>query len=307
MKSTMILFPGQGSQSVAMLADVYQQYPQIKLTFEEANDVLNMDLWKFVMEGPAESLNSTEITQPAILAASIALWRLVSQSLSSPQFLAGHSLGEYSALVAANVIDFSEAIKLVHARGQFMQQSVAEGEGAMAAIIGLDDDAIIQACRQSEQNQVVSAVNFNSPGQVVIAGHKAAVERAMDACKQAGAKRAIALPVSVPSHCALMKPAAELLQQKIANIHFSPAQIPVINNVDVVVETDPEAIKRALIKQLYQPVRWADTISSANKQGVEQYFECGPGKVLTGLCKRIVKGSLCVSLSNPSEISNVLL
>ncbi len=307
MSSSMFLFPGQGSQSVAMVADIYQQYPQIKQTFVEASDVLQMDLWKLVMEGPVERLNSTEITQPAILTASIAIWRLLNSKIAAPMVVAGHSLGEYSALVAAGVINFTDAVKLVYSRGQFMQQAVSDGEGAMAAIIGLEDALIETACENAQQAEVVSAVNYNSPGQVVIAGNKAAVERAMENCKAAGAKRALPLPVSVPSHCSLMKPAAKKLQQTLESIEFNSPSLQVINNVDVRIENDVSNIKAALVKQLYMPVRWSEIIVKADGLGVERYFECGPGKVLSGLNKRIVKGSSCVSLSKPEEISNLIL
>jgi [acyl-carrier-protein] S-malonyltransferase len=307
MNSAMFLFPGQGSQSVGMLADVYTQHPKIKQTFVEASDALGYDIWKMVMDGPVEQLNSTENTQPAILTASIAIWRLLENNIETPQYLAGHSLGEYSALVAANVISFSDAVKLVFARGEFMQQAVAEGEGAMAAIIGLDDASIESACELAQQSEVVSPVNYNSPGQVVIAGHKAAVERAMENCKAAGAKRALPLPVSVPSHCSLMKPAAEKLKQMLESINFNVPDIAVINNVDVAVENQPDSIKLALVKQLFMPVRWSDIIVKADNMGVENYYECGPGKVLTGLNKRIIKGSSCVSLTKPEEITNILL
>jgi len=307
MSARMFLFPGQGSQSVAMVADVFHQFPQLETTFAEASDVLNFDLWKMVMDGPVEKLNSTENTQPAILTASIAIWRILEDKISTPVCLAGHSLGEYSALVAAGVLGFKDAVRIVHARGLFMQQAVAEGEGAMAAIIGLDDTLIETACAQAQQSQVVAAVNYNSPGQVVIAGNKAAVERAMDNCKAAGAKRALALPVSVPSHCSLMRPAAQKLQQLLADIQFSPATIDVINNVDVSIESEPEKIKMALIKQLYCPVRWSEIIVKSEAIGVDAYYECGPGKVLTGLNKRIVKSIPCMSLSKPEEITKLIL
>jgi len=305
MNPAMYLFPGQGSQSVNMLVDIENQFPQIKQTFIEASEALGFDLWEIVKTGPVEQLNSTENTQPAILTASIAMWRLFAERIEMPKYLAGHSLGEYSALVAADVIEFSDAVKLVHARGKFMQQAVADGEGAMAAIIGLDDASIESACDLAQQNQVVSPVNYNSPGQVVIAGHKAAVERAMANCKEAGAKRALPLPVSVPSHCSLMKPAAEQLQLMLDTIAFTPPSIAVINNVDVTIEEQPEAIKKALVKQLFMPVRWSEIISKADTQGVEKYYECGPGKVLSGLNKRIIKGSQCVALIKPEEITNI--
>ena len=285
-----IVFPGQGSQAVGMLAELGQQYDVVTQTFAQASEVLGYDLWALVQNGPVEDLNQTFRTQPALLAASVAIWRVwQSLDLEQPEFLAGHSLGEYSALVCAGVIDFQQAIKLVELRGQLMQEAVPAGTGAMYAIIGLDDDAIANACQQAAQGQVVSPVNFNSPGQVVIAGQKEAVERAGVLCKEAGAKRALPLPVSVPSHCALMKPAAEKLALALANLEFNTPNIPVINNVDVIAETDPEKIKDALVRQLYSPVRWTEAVQKMSDAGVEKLFEVGPGKVLTGLTKRIVK------------------
>lgn len=285
-----IVFPGQGSQTVGMLAELGEQYEIVKATFAEASEVLGYDLWALVQNGPAEDLNQTFRTQPALLAASVAIWRVwQEQGFAQPEVLAGHSLGEYSALVCAGVIDFQQAIKLVELRGQLMQEAVPAGVGAMYAIIGLGDDEIAAACEQAAQGEVVSPVNFNSPGQVVIAGNKAAVERAGALCKEAGAKRALPLPVSVPSHCALMKPAADKLAEALKDIEFNTPAIPVINNVDVAAETSPESIKDALVRQLYSPVRWTEGVQKMHEQGVEQLFEVGPGKVLTGLTKRIVK------------------
>ena len=285
-----IVFPGQGSQAVGMLAELGQQYDVVTQTFAQASEVLGYDLWALIQNGPVEDLNQTFRTQPALLAASVAIWRVwQSLELKQPEYFAGHSLGEYSALVCAGVIDFQQAIKLVELRGQLMQEAVPAGTGAMYAIIGLDDDAIANACQQAAQGQVVSPVNFNSPGQVVIAGQKEAVERAGVLCKEVGAKRALPLPVSVPSHCALMKPAAEKLALALANLEFNTPNIPVINNVDVIAETDPEKIKDALVRQLYSPVRWTEAVQKMSDAGVEKLFEVGPGKVLTGLTKRIVK------------------
>lgn len=285
-----IVFPGQGSQSVGMLAELGEQHDVVKQTFAEASEALGYDLWALVQNGPAEDLNQTHRTQPALLASSVAIWRLwQEQGLEQPANLAGHSLGEYSALVCAGVIDFKSAIKLVELRGQLMQEAVPAGTGAMYAIIGLDDEAIAKACEEAAQGDVVSPVNFNSPGQVVIAGSKDAVERAGVLCKEAGAKRALPLPVSVPSHCALMKPAADKLALALAEIEFNAPQIPVINNVDVIAETDPAKIKDALVRQLYSPVRWTESVQLMSEQGVEKLLEFGPGKVLTGLTKRIVK------------------
>ncbi|MDE1221291.1 ACP S-malonyltransferase [Vibrio aestuarianus] len=285
-----IVFPGQGSQTVGMLAELGQQYDVVQQTFAEASEVLGYDLWALVQNGPAEDLNQTFRTQPALLAASVAIWRVwQSLGLAQPTLLAGHSLGEYSALVCAGVIDFKQAIKLVELRGQLMQEAVPTGVGAMSAIIGLDDEAIAKACEAAAQGEVVSPVNFNSPGQVVIAGNKDAVERAGALCKEAGAKRALPLPVSVPSHCALMKPAAEKLAVALESIEFNAPQIPVINNVDVATETTPEKIKDALVRQLHSPVRWTEGVQLMSEQGIEKLLEVGPGKVLTGLTKRIVK------------------
>ncbi|SON49110.1 ACP S-malonyltransferase [Vibrio tapetis] len=285
-----IVFPGQGSQALGMLAELGEQHDVVKSTFSEASEVLGYDLWALIQDGPAEKLNETFRTQPALLAASVALWRVwQEQGLAQPELLAGHSLGEYSALVCAGVIDFKEAIKLVELRGQLMQEAVPAGIGAMYAIIGLADDAIAKACEEAAQGEVVSPVNFNSPGQVVIAGNKAAVERAGVLCKEAGAKRALPLPVSVPSHCALMKPAAEKLAVALEAITFTAPSLPVINNADVATETDPAKIKDALVRQLYSPVRWTEGVEKMSEQGIEKLFELGPGKVLTGLTKRIVK------------------
>jgi [acyl-carrier-protein] S-malonyltransferase len=285
-----IVFPGQGSQAVGMLAELGEQFDVVKNTFAEASEALGYDLWALIQDGPADDLNQTFRTQPALLASSVAIWRVwQEQGLDQPAVLAGHSLGEYSALVCAGVIDFKQAIKLVELRGQLMQEAVPAGVGAMYAIIGLDDEAIAKACEEAAQGEVVSPVNFNSPGQVVIAGNKAAVERAGALCKEAGAKRALPLPVSVPSHCALMKPAADKLAEALKDIEFNAPAVPVINNVDVSAEVAPEKIKDALVRQLYNPVRWTGGVQKMSDEGVEKLYELGPGKVLTGLTKRIVK------------------
>ncbi|WP_434143787.1 ACP S-malonyltransferase [Photobacterium leiognathi] len=283
-----IVFPGQGSQTVGMLAELAEQFDVVKETFSEASDALGYDFWALVQNGPAEDLNQTQRTQPALLTASVAIWRVwQQQGGEQPTVLAGHSLGEYSALVCAGVIDFKAAVKLVELRGQLMQEAVPAGVGAMSAIIGLDNDAIAKACEEAAQGGVCSPVNFNSPGQVVIAGNKEAVERANVLCKEAGAKRALPLPVSVPSHCALMKPAAEKLAVALESIEFNAPSVPVINNADVATETDPAAIKLALVKQLYSPVRWTESVERMAAEGIEELLEMGPGKVLTGLTKRI--------------------
>lgn len=301
-----IVFPGQGSQAVGMLAELGDQYEVVKQTFAEASDALGYDLWSLVQNGPAEDLNETFRTQPALLASSVAIWRVwQEQGLEQPELLAGHSLGEYSALVCAGVIDFKEAIRLVQLRGQLMQQAVPAGVGAMYAIIGLADDAVAKACEDAAQGAVVSPVNFNSPGQVVIAGEKEAVERAGALCKEAGAKRALPLPVSVPSHCALMKPAADKLAEALNAIEFHEPTLPVINNVDVVAETSPERIKDALVRQLYSPVRWTEGVQAMHEQGVEKLIEMGPGKVLTGLTKRIVKALDAAAVNNVATLDAV--
>ena len=284
-----MVFPGQGSQTVGMLKDLADNYPIVKSTFAEASEVLGYDLWALIQTGPAEELNKTWQTQPALLASSVAIYRVwQSENGSEPDFMAGHSLGEYSALVCAGVIDFKDAIKLVELRGKLMQEAVPNGTGAMYAIIGLDNDSIRLACEQAAQGQVVAPVNFNSPGQVVIAGNKEAVERAGVLCKEAGAKRALPLAVSVPSHCALMKPAADKLASTLNSITFNAPKFAVINNVNVKVESAADNIKGALIAQLYSPVRWTETVEEMANQGVTLLVEMGPGKVLTGLTKRIV-------------------
>jgi len=300
------VFPGQGSQAVGMLSD-FADNEVVQQTFTEASDALGYNLWQLVAEGPVEKLNQTNFTQPALLTASVALWRLwASQSDIKPAVLAGHSLGEYSALVCAGVISLAEGVKLVEKRGEFMQASVPAGVGAMAAIIGLDDQTIIDSCAKAHNDEVVAAVNFNSPGQVVIAGHKAAVERAGVLCKEAGAKRVLPLPVSVPSHCALMKDAADKLAEEFNNITFNTPLIPVVNNVDVVAETDVEAIKLALIKQLYSPVRWTESIEKLSTMGVSLVVEAGPGKVLQGLIKRIDKSITSVSVNDQVTLTKAL-
>ncbi|MCE5163406.1 ACP S-malonyltransferase [Plesiomonas sp. PI-19] len=302
-----MVFPGQGSQSVGMLADLAQQFPIVEQTFAEASAVLGYDLWALVQQGPAEELNKTWQTQPALLTASVAIWRVWQEKNGAmPVVMAGHSLGEYSALVCAGVMDFKDAVRLVELRGKLMQEAVPEGTGAMAAIIGLDNDSIAKACAESAEGQVVAPVNFNSPGQVVIAGNKEAVERAGAACKAAGAKRALPLPVSVPSHCALMKPAADKLAVALQEITFNAPRIPVINNVDVVAESDADAIRSALVRQLYSPVRWTETVESMSAQGVAHLLEMGPGKVLTGLTKRIVDSMTAAAVNDVASLTAAL-
>lgn len=306
MTATAFVFPGQGSQAVGMLADLPEYYSVVADTFAEASDALGYDLWQLVQDGPAESLNQTDKTQPALLTASVALWRVYEASGNAlPTVMAGHSLGEYSALVCAGVIAFKDAVKLVELRGQLMQAAVPAGTGAMFAIIGLDNDTIAKVCEEHAEGAVVSPVNYNSPGQVVIAGEKAAVERAAAACKEAGAKMAVALPVSVPSHCALMKPAADKLADALANINFNAPSIRVINNVDVASPTAADEIKDALVRQLYNPVRWTETVELMAADGVTDLLEFGPGKVLSGLTKRISKALSAKPVNDYSSLAAI--
>lgn len=301
------VFPGQGSQSIGMLASFLPDYHEIKQVFAEASDVLDYDLWELIQTGPDERLNATERTQPALLAAGVALWRLWQVSNGpKPVCMAGHSLGEYTALVCSGAMDFKAAVKLVAFRGQVMQQAAPPGVGAMAAILGLDDDAVRLACTEAAQGQVVEAVNFNSPGQVVIAGEKPAVERAMASCSAKGAKRAVLLPVSVPSHCALMRPAADKLAARLADLLLKPPQIPVIHNVDVAAHADVAAIRQALKEQLYSPVRWAETVQLLASRGITKLVEFGPGRVLSGLTKRINKSVEAYPIYDPQTLQAAL-
>ncbi|MBD3640814.1 MAG: ACP S-malonyltransferase [Marinobacter sp.] len=306
MKSAFI-FPGQGSQSVGMLSDAAEAWPIINKTFAEASNVLGYDLWQLCQKGPAEELNQTTVTQPALLTASVALWRqwFVAGG-RAPSFVAGHSLGEYSALVAAESLDFIEAVKLVRLRGELMQQAVPAGEGKMAAILGLDDADVVAACESAAQGDVVSAVNFNAPGQVVIAGSAAAVDRAIEACKEQGARKAMPLPVSVPSHCALMKGAAEELAEALNEVRFNDAVIPVVQNVHASAETDADKLKANLLKQLYSPVLWTDSVRKLVSEGVEMAVECGTGKVLAGLIKRIDRSLPVYGIEDPDSLAKAL-
>lgn len=282
------VFPGQGSQAVGMLGDLAEKFPLVTDSFQEASDALGFDLWQLVKDGPSSELNKTSITQPAMLTASVAIWRIYKAlGGTKPDFMAGHSLGEYSALTAAGVFSLADAASLVHARGNYMQEAVPDGTGSMAAIIGLDDDKVVDLCTEVAESEVLSAVNFNSPGQVVIAGHATAVERAIQECKAKGARMGRLLPVSVPCHCSLMEDAAGKLEEKLDSISLSSPQFPVVNNIDVKVENDPAAIKTALIRQLSGAVRWTESMQMLADDGVTQIVECGPGKVLTGLAKRI--------------------
>lgn len=305
--SLAFVFPGQGSQSVGMLADLAAQFTVVQQTYAAASDVLGYDLWKLVMEGPAEELNQTHITQPAMLAAGVAVWRVWQEKGGRmPSVMAGHSLGEYSALVCAGSLNFEEAIGVVADRGRFMQEAVPSGTGAMAAILGLADEQVIDVCRQAAEGDVVSAVNFNSPGQVVVAGSSAAVQRAVELAKGAGAKRAVVLPVSVPSHCSLMQPAAERLAERLKGVSVNTPDIPVINNVDVAMPTDGDAIRDALVRQLYSPVRWVETIEKMAADGVAGLVESGPGKVLAGLSKRINKEMSAAAVFDAASLEQAL-
>ncbi|MAJ40566.1 ACP S-malonyltransferase [Pseudoalteromonas sp. UBA2102] len=298
-----LLFPGQGSQSVGMLSELLESSDIVKATFNEASSALGYDLAALVLNGPEEELNQTHRTQPALLTASVAIYRhWLAANPDVDVVMAGHSLGEYSALVCSDVISLGEAVKLVENRGLYMQEAVPAGVGSMAAIIGLGDEQIKTACEESAQGEVVSPVNYNSPGQVVIAGHKAAVDRASQACKDAGAKRALPLSVSVPSHCELMKPAAEKLANDLAALTFNTPKCDVINNVDVKAQSSADAIKDALVRQLYSPVRWTETVQALVAQGITQSYEFGPGKVLTGLAKRIDKAMVCGSVNDAAAI-----
>ncbi|AMO57016.1 ACP S-malonyltransferase [Endozoicomonas montiporae] len=301
------IFPGQGSQSVGMLAE-HIDTPVVQQTFAEASEVLGFDLLTLVTEGPAEALNRTENTQPALLTASVALWRLWQEESCNamPAFMAGHSLGEYSALVCAGAMTFADAVRIVRQRGLFMQDAVPQGVGAMAAVLGLDDDKVLEACAEAAQGDVVEAVNFNSPGQVVIAGHAAAVERAIELAKTAGARRAMLLPVSVPSHCALMKPAAERLAVELQSVELKAPAVPVIHNVTADVSTEPEQIRSHLVAQLHSPVRWVETINRFVGSGVTGFAECGPGKVLAGLNKRIARRAPVATLESVAAFEELL-
>lgn len=302
-----LIFPGQGSQQVGMLRDLAERYSVVRTTFEEASEALGYDLWQVVQEGPAEALNATACTQPALLASSVAIWR-VWQELEGPRpgAMAGHSLGEYSAMVCAGALSFAEGVRLVRLRGEAMQQAVPAGQGAMAAILGLDDAAVEQACAKAADGDVVSAVNYNAPGQVVIAGSKAAVDRAIAACQEAGAKRAMPLPVSVPSHCDLMRPAAERLEQALGDIELKAPRYTVVQNVDAQAHADVATLRTRLIEQLYQPVRWVSCVEKMVHGGAEVFIECGPGKVLTGLNKRIARGSRGLAVNDPDSLSAAL-
>ncbi|MBQ0724976.1 MAG: ACP S-malonyltransferase [Cycloclasticus sp.] len=301
------VFPGQGSQTVGMLADLAITHSEIKDTFDEASEALGRDLWLLAQEGPADKQNQTQNTQPLVLTASVAIWRIwQKQSTLKPAYMAGHSLGEYTALVCADSLSFIDAVKLVEKRACFMQQAVAEGEGSMAAILGLDLSVLMTICAEAAENEVVSAVNFNAPGQIVIAGNTKAVNRAIELAKAQGAKRALALAVSVPSHCALMEPAATNMSAEMSNVSFSTPNTTILHNTDVASHDDVGSIKNALEKQLYTPVRWTETVETLVKREVTTIVECGPGKVLSGLNKRIDKTLTLHSLTDLNSFSKAL-
>ena len=297
------VFPGQGSQAVGMLKELADVHPSILDTFAQASEALGYDLWDVVQNDPDNKLNETQVTQPALLTASVAIYRLLAEQGIAPEYMAGHSLGEYSALVAAGSLSLADAVKLVERRGQLMQEAVPAGQGGMAAILGLEDADVIAACAEAAQGDVVSAVNFNSPGQVVIAGAKAAVERAIEVCKAKGAKRALPLPVSVPSHCELMRPAAERFAESIAAIDWQAPQIPLVQNVSASVVSDVGTLKTDLLQQLYKPVRWVESIQALAANGALQLVECGPGKVLAGLNKRCADGVNTYNLNTPDAFA----
>lgn len=299
------VFPGQGSQKVGMLAEAYERSPAVRDTFVEASAALGYDMWNLIQNGEQQALNMTETTQPVLLSCSVALWRAwLEQSGATPAIMAGHSLGEFSALVCAGALGFADAVQLVRQRGAFMQTAVPVGEGAMAAIIGLDDEAINGICEQVSElsGQVVSAVNFNSPGQVVIAGHTAAVDSAITALKEAGAKRALPLPVSAPFHTSLMQPAGERLAEAMADVSIKAPDIPVVHNVHARCETDPEKIRALLVQQIYSPVQWTNCMQAIVAAGAAAVVECGPGKVLSGLNRRIDKSLQSYSLEDPDGL-----
>jgi len=302
-----MLFPGQGSQSVGMLAALAERHEKVRETFEEAGEAIETDLWTLVSDGPESELNRTELTQPAILAASIAVWRIWRAGGGpAPIRLAGHSLGEYTALVAAGALDFGTAVRLVAERGRQMQAAVPEGVGAMAAVLGLEDEVVEAICREVAEDQVVVPANYNSPGQIVIAGHAAAVERAAHKCSAAGARRAVKLPVSVPSHSPLMEPAAEAMAAILAETDITRPEIPVVHNCDVRTHVQPDEIRRALVEQLTRPVRWTESVRAICGAGIMNLAECGPGRVLGGLGRRIERKAQWVALEQPDALEDTI-
>ncbi len=306
-KTIAMTFPGQGSQSVGMLAELAADHTIVRETFEEGSEAVGLDLWALAQQGPKEKLNETENTQPALLCAGVAVKRALDRQMSLPvSVMAGHSLGEYTALVGAGAIDLADATRLVAMRGRFMQEAVPAGTGAMAAIIGLDDDKVRAVCAEGAQGQVAEAVNFNSPGQVVVAGNVEAIGRVAALSKEAGAKRALMLDVSVPSHCALMKPAAERLAEAMQDITFNSPSIPVLHNVNVDKASEPDAIRQLLVEQLFRPVRWVEIVQRIASQGAEIVVEAGPGKVLTGLIKRIDKSLTALPVFDSTSLETAL-
>lgn len=307
MSLTAFLFPGQGSQSVGMLQQLHAESTAVADTFAQASDVLGYDLWEVVSTDPNEQLNRTEVTQPAMLTAGVATWRAWQAAGGGmPDYMAGHSLGEYSALVCGGSIAFTDAVGLVADRGRFMQQATPPGSGAMAAILGLDDDSVVKVCSDVGEDAVVTAANFNSPGQVVIAGEKSAVDKAVQLASDAGARRAMVLAVSVPSHCALMKPAAEQMQARLQEVTINTPQVPVVHNADVCSYQQADDIRSALVRQLYLPVRWTESVRLLLDNDVQQYFECGPGKVLAGLNRRIERSAAITALLDSDAINSAI-
>ncbi len=301
------LFPGQGSQSIGMLAELGERHAVVQKTFIEASAAMGEDLWALANEGPEALLNRTDHTQPVMLTAGVAVWRAWLEGGGVwPARMAGHSLGEYTALVCAGALDFADAVALVRDRGRYMQAAVPEGEGAIAAVLGLDDEAIAEVCANSAGAEVVEPVNYNAPGQVVIAGHAPAVERAIEAAKQAGAKRAMLLPMSVPAHCSLMAPAADQLEQRLAGVTLTEPNVPVVHNVDVSVSGSPEAIKARLVDQVRSPVRWTECVRALCDAGITQTIECGPGRVLAGLNRRIDRQLGAQTIDNPDRLAQAL-
>lgn len=306
--TTAFLFPGQGSQSLGMLQELAARHPEIQKTFAAASQALDMDMWQLVQEGPEQTLGMTENTQPVMLTAGYAVWQAWRAAGGPlPAIMAGHSLGEYTALVCAQALQFEEAVRLVRDRGRYMQEAVPSGTGGMAAILGLDETQIRQACEQAAGGEVVEPVNFNAPGQVAIAGHRTAVDRAVDAAKALGARKAIPLALSVPAHSSLMRPAARRLAQRLNEISVKTPQVPVVHNFHVQTESSPDSIRTRLVQQLDAPVRWVETIQSMAQQGMRRFVECGPGAVLSGLNKRIVKeAELVLSLDKPERFDQAL-
>ena len=306
-KNLAFVFPGQGSQKIGMLASLASINTVVLDTFSEASEALGYDLWELVQSGEQEAINLTERTQPILLASSVAIWRLWQEkSGPSPSLLAGHSLGEWSALVCSGVLGFTNALKIVRARGAYMQEAVPLGVGAMAAILGLDDQAVMDACDTARQGEVVDAVNFNAPGQIVIAGSALAVERAIELCKASGAKRVLPLPVSAPFHTSLMHPASENLADLVNSTVFSTPQIPVIHNVHAQTENNPDVIKALMLEQIYKPVMWVDCVNGLKTKGAEILVECGPGRVLNGLSKRIDRELTSYATDDLASLENAL-